>query len=214
MSHSKRWLQEHHSDKFVLQARAEGYLSRAAYKLLEINKKDKLLKPGCVVVDLGAAPGGWTQVAAEKVGASGAVFALDRLPLGATPEGVEFVEGDFTEDAAYNALLDKLAGRKVDLVLSDLAPNMSGHKAVDQPAAMYLVELAAEFADKVLASGGSFLVKCFHGVGSEEYIKNMRKKYKQVRVRKPDASRARSPEFYLLCTGHILQKNSDIDVGG
>ena len=210
MSHSKRWLQEHHRDKFVLQARAEGYLSRAAYKLLEIDKKDKLFKPGSVVVDLGAAPGGWTQVAAEKVGDKGAVFALDRLPLTATPDGVVFIEGDFTEVEVYNALLAKLAGRKVDVVLCDLAPNMSGHKAVDQPAAMYLVELAAEFADKALKPGGSFLVKCFHGVGSEEFIKNMRQKYRQVRVRKPDASRARSPEFYLLCQSHIQQKSVDI----
>ena len=210
MSHSKRWLQEHHSDKFVLQARSEGYLSRAAYKLLEIDSKDKLLQPGSIVVDLGAAPGGWTQVAAEKVGAKGEVLALDRLPLSATPDRVQFVQGDFTTDAAYNELLTKLHGRKVAVVLSDLAPNMSGHKAVDQPAAMHLVELAAEFADKVLMPGGSFLVKCFHGVGSEEYIRLMRKKYKQVKIRKPDASRARSPEFYLLCLGRIVEKNKDI----
>ena len=198
---SKRWLKEHFDDKYVQMAQADGYRSRAAYKLLEIQEKDRLIKPGMTVVDLGAAPGGWTQMAAKLVGHHGFVLASDILPMDPVA-GVEIVEGDFREEEVYREILNKLGDRKVDLVISDMAPNMSGMKSVDQPKAMYLVELALEMCDQVLAPGGSLLVKVFQGEGFQEYRSELQKRFKVLLTRKPEASRARSKELYLLATGY------------
>ena len=194
---SKRWLKEHFDDKYVQQAQADGYRSRAAYKLLEIQEKDRLFRPGMTVVDLGAAPGGWAQVAARLVGDQGFVLASDILPMDPIA-GVEFVEGDFREDSVYQTIIEKLDGRPVDLVISDMAPNMSGMKTVDQPRAMYLVELALDMVDQVLAPGGSFLVKVFQGEGFQEYRQALQQRFTRLVTRKPEASRARSKELYLL----------------
>ena len=197
---SRQWLAEHHGDLYVKRAREAGYRSRAAYKLLEIDHKDRLLQPGMTVVDLGASPGGWSQVAAQSVGKKGRVIALDILPM--TPlEDVEFIQGDFREQEVYECLLQSLRGRPVDLVISDMAPNISGMKAVDQPRAMYLVELAVELAESVTREGGALLVKVFQGAGFQELMSSLRLKYSKVQVRKPDASRARSRETYLLARG-------------
>ena len=196
---SQRWLREHFSDRFVKKAQAEGLRSRAAYKLEEILARDKLLKPGMTVVDLGAAPGGWAQLVRRELGDSGRVGALDILEMPPLA-GVEFIHGDFREAgplAQREALLD---GKPVDLVLSDMAPNMSGMDAVDQPRAMYLAELARDFAQAHLRPGGSFLIKLFQGTGFDDYIRDLRRLYRQVRVRKPEASRSRSSEVYALAT--------------
>jgi 23S rRNA (uridine2552-2'-O)-methyltransferase len=198
---SKRWLKEHFDDKYVQQAQAEGYRSRAAYKLLEIQEKDHLIRPGMTVVDLGAAPGGWTQVAARLVGDDGFVLASDILAMDPVP-GVAFVEGDFREDAVYQQIIETLNGRPVDLVISDMAPNMSGMKSVDQPRAMYLVELALDMVDQVLAPGGHFLVKVFQGEGFQEYRQALQQRFKSLATRKPEASRSRSKELYLLASGY------------
>ncbi|MCG8315349.1 MAG: 23S rRNA (uridine(2552)-2'-O)-methyltransferase RlmE [Pseudomonadales bacterium] len=197
---SKRWLKEHFDDKYVQQAQADGWRSRAAFKLLEIQEKDRLIKPGMTVVDLGAAPGGWTQVAAKLVGDNGFVLASDILDMDPFP-GVEFVKGDFKEAEVYDRILKSLGDRKVDLVISDMAPNMSGMKSVDQPRAMYLVELALEMVDQVLAPGGSFLVKVFQGEGFQEFRQALQQRFASLHTRKPDASRARSKELYLLAVG-------------
>ncbi|WP_096086084.1 23S rRNA (uridine(2552)-2'-O)-methyltransferase RlmE [Agaribacterium haliotis] len=197
---SNRWLQEHFSDQYVKQSQKDGYRSRASYKLVELNKKDKLFRPGMSVVDLGAAPGGWSQVAVELVGAKGSVIASDILPMDGMA-GVDFVQGDFTEDAVYEKLLQTLGDNKCDLVISDMAPNMSGVSAVDQPAAMYLVELALDFAVRTLAANGSFACKVFQGEGFDDYVKNCRQHFKTVVIRKPDSSRARSREVYVLGKG-------------
>lgn len=198
---SRRWLAEHHNDPYVKQARAAGYRSRAAFKLLEIDERDRLLRPGMVVVDLGAAPGGFSQVAAERVAAGreggGEVIALDLLPMSPVP-GVEFIEGDFREQAVCDALLARLAGRSVDLVISDMAPNISGMRAIDQPRSMYLVELAVDFAAKVLRRGGTLLVKAFQGEGFQALVKDLHQHYDKVRIRKPRPSRDRSREVYVL----------------
>ncbi len=198
---SKRWLKEHFDDKYVQQAQAEGYRSRAAYKLLEIQEKDQLFKPGMTVVDLGAAPGGWTQVAARLVGDHGFVLASDILLMDPVP-GVTFVEGDFREDEVYQSIIDALDSRPVDLVISDMAPNMSGMKSVDQPRAMYLVELALDMVDQVLAPGGSFLVKVFQGEGFQEYRQALQERFTTLLTRKPEASRSRSKELYLLALNY------------
>ncbi|MBK7984200.1 MAG: 23S rRNA (uridine(2552)-2'-O)-methyltransferase RlmE [Candidatus Competibacteraceae bacterium] len=198
---SARWLREHFTDEYVLRAREEGYRSRAAYKLLEIQEKDRLLQPGMTVVDLGAAPGGWSQLAARWVGAKGAVIALDLLPVEPLP-GVVVLEGDFREAAALERLLRELAGRPVDLVISDMAPNTSGIKAVDQPRIMYLAELALDFAQDRLRPGGGFLVKVFQGEGFDPFLKNVRAAFATVVARKPKASRARSAEQYLLARNY------------
>lgn len=197
---SKRWLKEHFDDKYVQMAQADGYRSRAAYKLLEIQEKDKLIRPGMTVVDLGAAPGGWTQIAAKLAGDKGFVLASDILEMDPVA-GVEIVQGDFREESVYNEILNKLGDRKVDLVISDMAPNMSGMKSVDQPKAMYLVELALDMCDQVLAPGGSLLVKVFQGTGFQEYRGELQKRFKVLLTRKPEASRARSKELYLLAKG-------------
>ena len=198
---SGRWLREHFDDEFVKRAQQEGYRSRAVYKLLEIDNKDRLLRPGMTVIDLGAAPGGWSQVARDRVGAKGCVVALDILPMDPIPE-VEIVEGDFREEAVLNRLLAVLGERRVDLVMSDMAPNISGEKSIDQPRAMYLVELALDLARTVLNPGGDLLVKVFQGEGFDTYLKALRGSFGKVVTRKPEASRARSREVYLLARNY------------
>ncbi|WP_281645927.1 23S rRNA (uridine(2552)-2'-O)-methyltransferase RlmE [Parendozoicomonas sp. Alg238-R29] len=194
---SAGWLKEHFDDQYVQQSQQDGYRSRASYKLREIAEKDKLFRPGMTVVDLGAAPGGWTQVAGEMIGGDGRVVASDILPMDPIAD-VVFVQGDFTEDVVLAEILEAVGADQVDLVISDMAPNMSGVKAADQPRAMYLVELALDLARQVLKPGGSFLVKIFHGEGFDEYLKDMRTSFGSVATRKPGASRARSRETYLL----------------
>jgi 23S rRNA (uridine2552-2'-O)-methyltransferase len=194
---SQRWLKEHFSDPYVKKAQAEGMRSRAAYKLEELVERDRLLKPGMVVVDLGAAPGGWSQWVRQALGDSGRVVALDILEMPALA-GVEFLHGDFREDAVLSALEATLAGAAVDLVLSDMAPNKSGMDAVDQPRMMHLAELAMEFADQHLRPGGTFLIKLFQGTGFDQYVRDLRRRYAKVSIRKPAASRKRSPEVYAL----------------
>ncbi|SUA35617.1 putative cell division protein [Neisseria zoodegmatis] len=194
---SKAWLNEHVNDHYVHMAQKDGYRARAAYKLLEINEKDKLIRPGTVLADLGSAPGSWSQVAAGLVGEKGQVFALDILPMDAI-EGVSFIQGDFREDsvlAEFEALLDK---RPLDLVISDMAPNMSGNAVTDQARSYYLCELALDFAANHLKPGGNFLVKVFQGAGYQEYMAAMREVFASVQTRKPQASRNRSSEIYLL----------------
>ena len=200
---STRWLKEHFDDKYVQQAQKLGLRSRAVFKIDEIQLKDKLIKPGMTVVDLGAAPGGWSQFAVEQVGDKGRVIACDILPMDPIA-GVDFLQGDFREEAVLAALLERVGDAKVDVVLSDMAPNMSGTPAVDQPRSMYLVELALEMCKEVLAPNGSFVVKVFQGVGSEEYLKAVRELFKVVKVRKPDSSRARSREVYIVATDFKL----------
>jgi 23S rRNA (uridine2552-2'-O)-methyltransferase len=197
---SARWLKEHFSDPFVKRAQAEGWRSRAVFKLEELIERDRLLKPGMVVVDLGAAPGGWSQMVRERLREQGRIIALDILPMQGIA-GVEFIEGDFREGSVLGQLEAALNGAEVDLVLSDMAPNMSGVDSVDQARAMHLADLAKEFADVHLKPGGAFLVKLFQGRGSDEYLKNLRKAYERVSMRKPKASRARSPEVYALAVG-------------
>lgn len=200
---SRSWLKEHFDDVYVTRAQQEGYRSRASYKLLEIDGKDKLLKPGMVVVDLGAAPGGWTQIAADRVGDKGTVVALDILPMDPVP-GAEVLQGDFREDEVLQRLLEALGGQQVDLVMSDMAPNISGMKTVDQPRAMYLVELTLDLARNVLKPGGDMLLKLFQGEGSDEFIRECRKHFRKVIIRKPDASRPRSREVYVLARNYFV----------
>jgi 23S rRNA (uridine2552-2'-O)-methyltransferase len=197
---SKKWLEEHVNDPYVKKAQVDGYRSRASYKLLELNEKDKLIASGSVVMDLGSAPGGWSQVAAPLVGKTGCVIASDILPMDSLI-GVEFVQGDFTEETVYNQILSVLGDRKVDVVLSDMAPNMSGVNTTDQYSSMYLVELALDMARNVLTNNGSFCAKVFQGVGYEEYIKDVRNSFKKVVIRKPAASRPRSREVYVVAKG-------------
>jgi len=191
---SKQWMMEHVNDPYVQRAQKEGYRSRAAYKLLEIAERDHLLKPGTVVVDLGATPGGWSQVAVAK---GCRVIALDLLPLQPLP-GVEFILGDFREDAVLAELEARLGGKPVNLVISDMAPNISGISVADQARAMHLAELALDFASNHLEPGGSFLVKVFQGAGFEDFLRLMRARFARVVTRKPGASRDRSSEQYLL----------------
>jgi 23S rRNA (uridine2552-2'-O)-methyltransferase len=205
---SKQWMREHVNDVYVQRAKSEGYRSRAAYKLLEIAARDKLLKPGMVVVDLGAAPGGWSQVARAQVGARGLVLALDLLEMEPLP-GVTFLQGDFREDAVVAALAAALAGRTVDLVLSDISPNISGIAMSDQARVMHVAELALEFAAKHLKHGGNLLVKVFQGSGFQEFLRQMRTQFKNVVTRKPEASRGRSSELYLLGKGYAGGTGSD-----
>ena len=203
MSRSKssgNWLKEHFDDVYVKKAQEDGWRSRAAYKLLEIQEKDQLIKPGMTVLDLGAAPGGWSQVAAKLAGDNGLVIASDILEMDPIA-GVEFLQGDFREQEVYQQLLDIIKNRPVDLVISDMAPNMSGMNAVDQPRAMYLCELALEMAQQVLKKNGDFLVKVFQGEGFDEYRKQIQQSFTKLITRKPDASRARSKEVYLLAKG-------------
>lgn len=197
---SSRWLKEHFDDAFVKRAQAEGWRSRAAFKLEELLDRDRLLKPGMVVVDLGAAPGGWSQLVRARLGDTGRVIALDILPMQGMA-GVEVIEGDFTAEAALRELESRLEGGKVDLVLSDMAPNMSGVAVADQIRAMHLAELALAFARDWLKPGGSMLVKLFQGVGFDEYLRDLRADFERVTMRKPKASRARSREVYALAGG-------------
>ena len=196
---SRRWMHEHLSDEFVKKAQKEGYRSRAVYKLLEIIEKNSIIKNGDKVLDLGAAPGGWSQVAAKFVGSRGKVIASDILPIDEI-DGVDFLQGDFTKQAVYDDLLVMTDGTKIDVVLSDMAPNMSGQLSVDQPKSMYLAELAIDMAIKSLKPNGSFIVKVFQGDGFDTFVQNARKTFQKVSVIKPKASRPRSKEVYLLAS--------------
>ena len=199
---SRQWVHDHINDPYVKQAQAQGYRSRAAFKLLQIDERDHLLAPGKVVVDLGSTPGGWSQVVSKKVAPGGRVIALDLLPMEPVP-GVHFIQGDFREDEVLKQLEERLSGRRVGLVMSDMAPNMSGVPLVDQARVMYLAELGLEFSRAHLKPDGAFLVKVFQGSDYESFLKAMREVFKTVAVRKPDASRDRSAELYLL--GRILR---------
>ncbi|MDH4456823.1 MAG: RlmE family RNA methyltransferase [Candidatus Methylopumilus sp.] len=203
---SKAWMQAHVNDPFVKLAQKDGYRARAAYKLLEIDDKDRLIKPGMVVVDLGSTPGSWSQVAIQRLKGNGRVIALDLLPMVGIP-GVEFIQGDFREDEILAQLEEKLNGQQLDLVISDMAPNISGISSVDQPNAVYLTELAVDFSLKWLKPEGNFLVKVFVGSGFEEIVKIMRDSFDKVVTRKPKASRDRSTEVYLL---GLKRKANDI----
>lgn len=197
---SRQWVHDHINDPYVKQAQAQGFRSRAAFKLMQIDDKDRLLAPGKVVVDLGSTPGGWSQVASKKVGASGKVVAIDLLPMEPV-HGVHFILGDFREDEGLAELVESLEGRRVDLVLSDMAPNLSGIAVTDQARSIHLLELALEFAREHLKSGGDMLVKVFQGSGFDEIRREMEQLFTSVAVRKPDSSRDRSAEVYLLCRG-------------
>ncbi|AKE51204.1 23S rRNA (uridine(2552)-2'-O)-methyltransferase RlmE [Kangiella geojedonensis] len=198
---SQRWMKEHFDDPYVKKSQKDGYRSRAVYKLEELDQKYQLVKPGCTIVDLGAAPGGWSQYAAYKIGSKGKIFALDILPMDPLPD-VNFIQGDFREESVLNQLLDMIGDHKATLVLSDMAPNMSGMDAIDQPKGMYLAELALELAREVSAKGASYVVKVFQGEGFDEYIRQCRQSFDKVMIRKPDASRARSREVYVVGQGY------------
>jgi 23S rRNA (uridine2552-2'-O)-methyltransferase len=198
---SNRWMQEHFDDEYVKMAQAQGYRSRAVFKLKEINEKDNLIKNGMNIVDLGAAPGGWSQLARQLMGGHGQLIALDILPIEPL-EGVTTILGDFREESVLNALYDQLAGAPIHLVMSDMAPNMSGNKATDQARSIYLGELALDMAKTVLAKQGTFLVKLFQGEGFEAFHKDVQTAFAQVTIRKPKASRPRSNEVYILAKGY------------
>jgi 23S rRNA (uridine2552-2'-O)-methyltransferase len=200
---SKQWLHEHFDDVYVKKAQLEGYRSRAVYKLKEINEKELLLKPGMTVVDLGAAPGGWTQYVSEQLQGRGKIIALDILPMDVIAD-VHVILGDFREEEVFQKLMNLIPKHSVDLLLSDMAPNMSGNKAIDIPRSMYLVELALDFAEKMLKPGGSAFIKIFHGSGFDDLVKQVRLSFKKVSIKKPAASRARSKETYLLAKGYNL----------
>lgn len=197
---SKAWMKEHLDDPYVQRAWKDGYRSRASYKLLELQEKDRLIRPGMHILDLGAAPGGWCQVAGRLIGDKGRVVATDILEMDALPD-VTFIQGDFREQSVFDAIVDVLGGEPVDLVISDMAPNMSGNNSVDQPRAMYLCELALDMAVRVLKPKGTFVVKVFQGEGYEEYRRLIQAHFSVLKARKPEASRARSREVYLVATG-------------
>ena len=197
---SSRWLNEHVNDPYVKRAQKDGYRSRASYKLLELNEKDKLIRPGMLVMDLGSAPGGWSQVAGKIVGYNGRVIASDILPMDPL-DNVDFIQGDFTEDSVFQQILAKLDGRQPDLIISDIAPNISGVAVADQAASMYLVELTLDMVRQVLKPGGNYAVKVFQGEGSEAFLKDVRSSFEKVMIRKPEASRPRSREVYLVGKG-------------
>jgi 23S rRNA (uridine2552-2'-O)-methyltransferase len=197
---SRRWLDEHVNDPYVKQAQKDGYRSRASYKLLELNEKDKLIRPGILVLDLGSAPGGWSQVANNLVGDKGRVIASDILPMDTLPN-VDFIQGDFTEEAVFHQILDLLAGRKPDLIVSDMSPNISGIVSADQAGSMYLIELALDMVRQVLKPGGNFVAKVFQGEGSDAFLKDVRSSFEKVVIRKPAASRPRSKEVYMVAKG-------------
>jgi 23S rRNA (uridine2552-2'-O)-methyltransferase len=199
-SKDRSWIKKHVNDPYVKKAQVDGYRSRASYKLLEIVEKDRLIRSGMTVVDLGSTPGGWSQVSARLVGHEGRVHALDILPMD-TIAGVDFIQGDFTEENVFEELMTLIEKRPVDLVISDMAPNLSGNKAVDQPAMVYLAELALELAGKVLSSNGVFIAKLFQGQGFDVFVLNVRKLFSEVSIIKPDASRSRSREVYLMAKG-------------
>ena len=197
---SKKWMEDHLNDPYVKKAQVDGYRSRASYKLIEINEKDQLVRPGNIVMDLGSAPGGWSQVLAPMVGDAGRVIASDILPMDSIV-GVSFLQGDFTDEAVYNAILKELGDDRVDTVVSDIAPNLSGNNTTDQYSSIYLVELALDMARNVLKPGGGFCAKVFQGVGYEEYVKEVRQSFSKVIIRKPAASRPRSREVYVVGKG-------------
>jgi len=193
-------MQEHVSDPYVKQAQKDGYRSRASYKLIELNEKDRLIRPGILVMDLGSAPGGWSQVAGKIVGEKGRVVATDILPMDPV-RNVDFIQGDFTEESVFNQILESLGGKQPDLIMSDIAPNISGIDSADQASSMYLVELALDMARKVLKPKGNFVAKVFQGSGSDAYLKELRKSFEKVSIRKPAASRSRSREIYVVAKG-------------
>jgi 23S rRNA (uridine2552-2'-O)-methyltransferase len=197
---SDRWLDEHVNDPYVKQAQKDGYRSRASYKLLELIDKDKLLRPGMVVMDLGSAPGGWSQVVARRMGGKGRILATDILPMEPV-EHVEFIQGDFTDESVFQQILAALDGQQPELVLSDIAPNISGVAAADQAGSIYLVELALDMARQVLKPGGTFVAKLFQGEGSDAWLKDLRSSFASVTIRKPQASRPRSREVYVVARG-------------
>ncbi len=197
---SQAWLKEHHDDQYVLKARRDGYRSRAVYKLIEIQEKDQVLKPGQFVLDLGAAPGGWSEYAAQYTSSEGGLIAVDLLPIEPVA-GAEIIQGDFTEDATLDEIMQLIGGKTIDLVLSDMAPNLSGMESVDQPKSIYLAELALELAKDKLARNGVFVTKLFQGEGFDGYISELRASFLSVKMRKPDASRPRSREIYAVCRG-------------
>lgn len=197
---SARWMQEHFDDEYVKKAQRLGLRSRAVFKIEEINNKDKLIKQGMKVVDLGAAPGGWSEYAVKAVGESGQVVACDILSMDPIV-GVDFLQGDFREEAVLDALLNRIGGKNIDVVMSDMAANMTGNETADSARSMYLVELALEMCHQVLKANGSFVVKVFQGDGFDNFVKEARKVFKTVKTRKPDSSRARSREVYLVATG-------------
>ena len=197
---SNRWLQEHVNDPYVKQAQKEGYRSRSSYKLIQLNEKDRLIRSGMLIVDLGSAPGGWSQVAARLVGGKGRVVATDILPMDAL-NNVEFIQGDFMEEVVVNRILDSLSGNKPDLIMSDIAPNIGGIASADQAASMYLVELALDFVRQSLKPKGDFVTKVFQGEGSDVYLKDLRTSFTKVAIRKPAASRPRSREIYVVAKG-------------
>ena len=199
-SKDRSWIKKHVNDPYVKKAQVDGYRSRASYKLLEIVEKDRLIRSGMTVVDLGSTPGGWSQVSVRLVGHEGRVHALDILPMDAIA-GVDFIQGDFTEENVFEELMTLIEKRPVDLVISDMAPNLSGNKAVDQPAMVYLAELALELAEKVLSSNGVFIAKLFQGQGFDVFVLDVRKLFSEVSIIKPDASRSRSREVYLMAKG-------------
>lgn len=194
---SHNWLREHFGDPYVKRAQRDGYRSRAVYKLEEIQQRDRILHPGSTIVDLGAAPGGWSQYAVKYLSGNARIIALDVLPMEELP-GVEFIQGDFRDQEVLDALLTATKGTEVDLVMSDMAPNISGMEAVDIPRSMYLLELAVELADRVQGEGGNLLCKAFQGEGLDAVLTDLRGKYSKVLIRKPKASRPRSREVYLL----------------
>ena len=197
---SNRWLDEHVNDPYVRKAQIDGYRARAAYKLIELNDKDKLIRPGMLVMDLGSAPGSWSQIAGRLVGVKGRVIASDILPMDSL-EHVDFIQGDFTEESVFNQIMEKIGERRVDVVISDMAPNISGVDAVDQASSIYLVELALDMARRVLKPKGDFVAKVFQGEGSDDYIKEVKTSFEKVLIRKPDASRPRSREVYVVGKG-------------
>jgi 23S rRNA (uridine2552-2'-O)-methyltransferase len=204
---SHRWLKAHFDDEYVKRAQREGFRSRAVYKLEEIQQKDRILHPGMTVVDLGAAPGGWSQYAGRLLKGQGHIIALDILPMDALP-GVEFIQGDFREETVFDSLMEILGNTGVGLVMSDMAPNISGMEAVDQPRGMYLAELAVDFAARTLEKGGDLLFKVFQGEGFDALVKDLRTQYRKVLIRKPKASRPRSREVYIMAKGRIMSNVS------
>ncbi len=197
---SHRWMQEHVNDPYVKQAQKEGYRSRSAYKLIELNEKDRLIRPGMLIMDLGSAPGGWSQVAGKLVGEKGRVLATDILPMDSL-KNVDFIQGDFTDEAVLNQILEALNGQKPDLIISDIAPNLSGIDSADQGTSIYLVELVLDMVRRVLKPKGNFVVKVFQGSGSDAYLKDVRSSFEKISVRKPKSSRPRSREVYVVAKG-------------
>ena len=199
-NNSKNWIKGHVKDPFVIQAQKDGYRSRAAYKLIEIDKKYKIIKSGITAVDLGAAPGGWSQVLSKKIGLKGKVVGIDLLEVSPI-KGIDFIQGDFMQEEILNEMVDKLENKPVDLVISDMAPNLTGSKAVDQPSSIYLVELAVDLACKVMKPEGVFIAKLFQGEGFDEFVRHVRTLFNTVSMRKPDASRSKSREVYMVAKG-------------